>query len=38
MLVDSVDILSFSVDPDHVFVEGYIIRNKIYGFVDYSSQ
>ena len=25
--MDSVDILIFSLDPDHVFLEGEIIRN-----------
>ena len=33
----SVDVVMFSLDPDHVFVEGYIMRNKVFvGLVDCS--
>ena len=30
IMVDSLEILSFSVDQDRVFVEGDIIRNKVF--------
>ena len=28
MVVASVEIVRFSVYPEHVFVDGYIVRNK----------
>ena len=31
MVVASVEIVSFSVEPDHVLVEGDIVRNKYFG-------
>ena len=35
MVVASVDIVMFSLDPDHVFLEGDIMRNRVsIGFVD----
>ena len=38
MVVDSVEIVSFSADMDRVLVEGYITRNKVFGIVDFSDQ
>ena len=38
MLVDSLEIVVLSVDPDHVFVEGCIIRNEVFVSLVYFSE